>query len=105
MALLKEGSTYLASVDERELYFKNRGNRSNIVIYVEVKVLQIIEANEHDRYYKIEIRNPEGFTEHWVPEEIFSKYTRTNENQFKKIEIIDELPSPKLKQRLYFDSE
>ena len=32
MALLKEGSTYLASVDERELYFKNRGNRNNIVI-------------------------------------------------------------------------
>lgn len=106
MALLKEGSTYLASVAERELYFKNRGNLNNIVIYLEVKVLQIIEANEHDRYYKVEIRDPEGSAViHWLPEEVFSKYTLTNENQFKRIEIIDELPSPKLKQRLYFDSE
>ena len=70
--LLKEGSTYLASVDERELYLKERDNRINIVIYVEVKVLQIIEANEHDRYYKVEIRDPEGSAVvHWLPEEVF----------------------------------
>lgn len=73
--------------------------------YVEITVLRVFKASNGQCYYKIEIRNSKGFTEHWVPEEIFSKYTLTNENQFKKIEIIDELPSPKLKQRLYFDSE
>lgn len=104
--LLEEGKTYLASVDESELYFKDRGERINIVIYLEVKVLQIAEVSKDERYYKIEIRDPEGSdVVHWLPEEIFSKYTLTNENQFKRIEIIDELPSPKLKQRLYFDSE
>lgn len=94
MALLKEGSTYLASVDERELYFKNRGNRSNIVIYVEVKVLQIIEANEHDRYYKVEIRDPEGSAvAHWLPEEVFvpKRWLPGEDARFSRIEIIKEL--------------
>nr|DAF79069.1 MAG TPA: hypothetical protein [Caudoviricetes sp.] len=94
MALLKEGSTYLASVDERELYFKNRGNRSNIVIYVEVKVLQIIEANEHDRYYKVEIRDPEGSAVvHWLPEEVFvpKRWLPGEDARFSRIEIIKEL--------------
>lgn len=92
--LLKEGSTYLASVDERELYFKERDNRINIVIYVEVKVLQIIEANEHDRYYKVEIRDPEGSAVvHWLPEEVFvPKRWLPGENaRFSRIEIIKEL--------------
>lgn len=94
MALLKEGSTYLASVDERELYFKNRGNRSNIVIYVEVKVLQIIEANEHDRYYKVEIRDPEGSAAvHWLPEEVFvpKRWLPGEDARFSRMEIIKEL--------------
>lgn len=94
MALLKEGSTYLASVDERELYFKNRGNHSNIVIYVEVKVLQIIEANEHDRYYKVEIRDPEGSAVvHWLPEEVFvpKRWLPGEDARFSRIEIIKEL--------------
>lgn len=94
MALLKEGSTYLASVVERELYFKNRGNRSNIVIYVEVKVLQIIEANEHDRYYKVEIRDPEGSAVvHWLPEEVFvpKRWLPGEDARFSRIEIIKEL--------------
>lgn len=94
MALLKEGSTYLASVDERELYFKNRDNRSNIVIYVEVKVLQIIEANEHDRYYKVEIRDPEGSAvAHWLPEEVFvpKRWLPGEDARFSRIEIIKEL--------------
>lgn len=94
MALLKEGSTYLASVDERELYFKNRGNRSNVVIYVEVKVLQIIEANEHDRYYKVEIRDPEGSAVvHWLPEEVFvpKRWLPGEDARFSRIEIIKEL--------------
>ena len=94
MALLKEGSTYLASVDERELYFKNRGNRSNIVIYIEVKVLQIIEANEHDRYYKVEIRDPEGSAVvHWLPEEVFvpKRWLPGEDARFSRIEIIKEL--------------
>lgn len=94
MALLKEGSTYLASVDERELYFKNRGNRNNIVIYVEVKVLQIIEANEHDRYYKVEIRDPEGSAVvHWLPEEVFipKRWLPGEDARFSRIEIIKEL--------------
>lgn len=92
--LLKEGSTYLASVDERELYFKERDNRINIVIYVEVKVSQIIEANEHDRYYKVEIRDPEGSAVvHWLPEEVFvPKRWLPGENaRFSRIEIIKEL--------------
>jgi hypothetical protein len=94
MALLKEGSTYLASVDERELYFKNRGNRNNIVIYLEVKVLQIIEANEHDRYYKVEIRDPEGSAViHWLPEEVFipKRWLPGEDARFSRIEIIKEL--------------
>lgn len=94
MALLKEGSTYLASVDERELYFKNRDNRNSIVIYVEVKVLQIIEANEHDRYYKVEIRDPEGSTvAHWLPEEVFvpKRWLPGEDARFSRIEIIKEL--------------
>ena len=94
MALLKEGSTYLASVDERELYFKHRGNRNNIVIYVEVKVLQIIEANEHDRYYKVEIRDPEGSAVvHWLPEEVFvpKRWLPGEDARFSRIEIIKEL--------------
>ena len=94
MALLKEGSTYLASVDERELYFKHRGNRGNIVIYVEVKVLQIIEANEHDRYYKVEIRDPEGSAVvHWLPEEVFvpKRWLPGEDARFSRIEIIKEL--------------
>lgn len=94
MALLKEGSTYLASVDERELYFKNRGNCNNIVIYVEVKVLQIIEANEHDRYYKVEIRDPEGSTVvHWLPEAVFvpKRWLPGEDARFSRIEIIKEL--------------
>lgn len=94
MALLKEGSTYLASVDERELYFKNRGNRSNIVIYVEIKVLQIIEANEHDRYYKVEIRDPEGSdVVHWLPEEVFvpKRWLPGEDARFSRINIIKEL--------------
>lgn len=94
MGLLKEGSTYLASVDERELYFKNRGNRNNIVIYVEVKVLQIIEANEHDRYYKVEIRDPEGSAViHWLPEEVFipKRWLPGEDARFSRIEIIKEL--------------
>lgn len=93
MGLLKEGSTYLASVDERELYFKNRGNR-NIVIYLEVKVLQIIEANEHDRYYKVEIRDPEGSAViHWLPEEVFvpKRWLPGEDARFSRIEIIKEL--------------
>ena len=97
-----EDVTYLACIWEklhadRDLVLSQR--------YVEITILRVFKASSGQCYYKIEIRNPKGFTEHWVPEEIFSKYTRTNENQFKKIEIIDELPSPKLKQRLYFDSE
>lgn len=94
MALLKEGSTYLASVDERELYFKDRGNRRNIVIYVEVKVLQIIEASEHDRYYKVEIRDPEGSAVvHWLPEEVFvpKRWLPGEDARFSRIEIIKEL--------------
>lgn len=94
MALLKEGSTYLASVEERELYFKNRGNRNSIVIYVEVKVLQIIEANEHDRYYKVEIRDPEGSAVvHWLPEEVFvpKRWLPGEDARFSRIEIIKEL--------------
>lgn len=94
MGLLKEGSTYLASVDERELYFKNRGNRNNIVIYLEVKVLQIIEANEHDRYYKVEIRDPEGSAViHWLPEEVFipKRWLPGEDARFSRIEIIKEL--------------
>lgn len=94
MALLKEGSTYLASVDERELYFKNRGNRNNIIIYVEVKVLQIIEANEHDRYYKVEIRDPEGSAVvHWLPEEVFipKRWLPGEDARFSRIKIIKEL--------------
>lgn len=94
MALLKEGSTYLASVAERELYFKNRGNRNNIVIYLEVKVLQIIEANEHDRYYKVEIWDPEGSAViHWLPEEVFipKRWLPGEDARFSCIEIIKEL--------------
>lgn len=94
MALLKEGSTYLASVAERELYFKNRGNRNNIVIYLEVKVLQIIEANEHDRYYKVEIRDLEGSAViHWLPEEVFipKRWLPGEDARFSRIEIIKEL--------------
>lgn len=94
MALLKEGSTYLASVAERELYFKNRDNGNSIVIYVEVKVLQIIEANEHDRYYKVEIRDPEGSTvAHWLPEEVFvpKRWLPGEDARFSRIEIIKEL--------------
>lgn len=94
MALLKEGSTYLASVAERELYFKNRGNHNNIVIYLEVKVLQIIEANEHDRYYKVEIRDPEGSAViHWLPEEVFipKRWLPGEDARFSRIEIIKEL--------------
>lgn len=94
MALLKEGSTYLASVAERELYFKNRGNRNNIVIYLEVKVLQIIEANEHDRYYKVEIRDPEGSAViHWLPEEVFipKRWLPGEDARFGRIGIIKEL--------------
>lgn len=94
MTLLKEGSTYLASVAERELYFKNRDNRNSIVIYVEVKVLQIIEANEHDRYYKVEIRDPEGSTvAHWLPEEVFvpKRWLPGEDARFSRIEIIKEL--------------
>ena len=94
MGLLKEGSTYLASVAESELYFKDRGKRSHIVIYVEVKVLQIIEANEHDRYYKVEIRDPEGSTVvHWLPEEVFvpKRWLPGEDARFSRIEIIKEL--------------
>lgn len=94
MTLLKEGSTYLASVDERELYFKNRDNRNSIFIYVEVKVLQIIEANEHDRYYKVEIRDPEGSTvAHWLPEEVFvpKRWLPGEDARFSRIKIIKEL--------------
>lgn len=94
MGLLKEGSTYLASVDERELYFKNRGNLNNIVIYLEVKVLQIIEANEHDRYYKVEIRDPEGSAViHWLPEEVFipKRWLPGEDARFSRIKIIKEL--------------
>lgn len=94
MGLLKEGSTYLASVDERELYFKNRGNRNNTVIYLEVKVLQIIEANEHDRYYKVEIRDPEGSAViHWLPEEVFvpKRWLPGEDARFSRIKIIKEL--------------
>lgn len=94
MGLLKEGSTYLASVNERELYFKNRDNRNNIVIYLEVKVLQIIEANEHDRYYKVEIRDPEGSAViHWLPEEVFvpKRWLPGEDARFSRIEIIKEL--------------
>lgn len=94
MGLLKEGSTYLASVDERELYFKNRGNYNNILIYLEVKVLQIIEANEHDRYYKVEIRDPEGSAViHWLPEEVFipKRWLPGEDARFSRIKIIKEL--------------
>lgn len=92
--LLEEGKTYLASVDESELYFKNRDNRNNIVIYLEVKVLQIIEANEHDRYYKVEIRDPEGSAViHWLPEEVFvpKRWLPGEDARFSRIEIIKEL--------------
>lgn len=92
--LLEEGKTYLASVDESELYFKDRGERINIVIYLEVKVLQIIEANEHDRYYKVEIRDPEGSAvAHWLPEEVFvpKRWLPGEDARFSRIEIIKEL--------------
>lgn len=93
--LLEEGKTYLASVAESELYFKDRSNRINIVIYVEVKVLQIIEANEHDRYCKVEIQDPEGSAVvHWLPEKVFAPrgWLSAGEScRFGHIEIIKEL--------------
>lgn len=92
--LLEEGKTYLASVDESELYFKDRGERINIVIYLEVKVLQIAEVSKDERYYKIEIRDPEGSdVVHWLPEEVFvPKSWILGENaRFSRIKIIKEL--------------
>lgn len=93
--LLEEGKTYLASVAESELYFKDRGKRIAIVIYVEVKVLQIAEANKDERYYKIEIRDPEGSdVVHWLPEKVFAPrgWLSSGEScRFGHIEIIKEL--------------
>lgn len=81
--LLEEGKTYLASVDESELYFKDRGERINIVIYL-----------EDDRYYKVEIRDPEGSAvAHWLPEEVFvpKRWLPGEDARFSRIEIIKEL--------------
>lgn len=56
--------------------------------------MQIAEVSKDERYYKIEIRDPEGSdVVHWLPEEVFvPKSWILGENaRFSRIEIIKEL--------------